>query len=449
MNPSVFFADNIPPQDAELFGAAIRVASLVPEAAAGVVRALRLEPSFDWSDVTVLRAEDIAINELEDEPVLVSREFRHPQQPVLLLACADRAKLARATAAVSLEVEPLSLPYAEQTAQTAHCHDGDAARELGRAKLLHRGRYQTARQVGGKAAAQELLAVPNGMHLSRFARMLAPSSPSALHAALLARKTGQPVRLLRDEPAPLATLLPISSCEISCGASEEGLLCALQLSLVLHAGAYALDPEVLNQALLCAEHGYQWGSRQLDGVVQPSAASTWTADCPAWAFTHWAVERHIDSLAARLGLDPIELKLRNLRPDADGEASVRHTLELSRYANKRLQFREENRARRSRGQRTRLGIGACLLASERLGLLCQVAQLEFDLDTYETTLHELWSDDLSTCNDGKPWLFAGGLESATQSAGIAAAIEHASGLAIHDLPLSPERLLEAHLALAL
>lgn len=86
MNPSVFFADNIPPQEAELFGAAIRVASLVPEVTAGVVRALRLEPSFDWSDVTVLRAEDIAINQLEDEPVLVSREFRHPQQPVLLLA---------------------------------------------------------------------------------------------------------------------------------------------------------------------------------------------------------------------------------------------------------------------------------------------------------------------------------------------------------------------------
>lgn len=449
MNPSVFFADNIPPQEAELFGAAIRVASLVPEVTAGVVRALRLEPSFDWSDVTVLRAEDIAINQLEDEPVLVSREFRHPQQPVLLLACADRAKLARATAAVSLEVEPLSPPYTEQTAQTAHCHDGDAALELRRATLLHRGRYEIARQVGDKAASQELLAVPNGMFLSRFARLLAPSSPAALHAALLARKTGQPVRLLRDDPAPLATLLPISSCEISCGASDEGQLCGLQLSLVLHSGAYALDPEVLNQALLCAEHGYQWGSRQLDGVVQPTAASTSTADCPAWAFTHWAVERHLDSLAARLGLDPIELKLRNLRPDAEGEAGVRHTLELSRYASKRVQFREENRARRSRGQRTRLGIGASLLVSERLGLSCQVVQVEFDLDTYETTLHELWSDDLSTNNDGKPWLFAGGLESPTQSAGIAAAIEHASSLVIQDLPLSPERLLEAHLALSL
>jgi CO/xanthine dehydrogenase Mo-binding subunit len=184
----------------------------------------------------------------------------------------------------------------------------------------------------------------------------------------------------------------------------------------------------------------------VDGAVQLSAAPAWPTECSPSAFTHWAVERHLDSLAARLGVEPIELKLGNLRPDADGEANIRRTLELSGYANKRALFRDENRARKSRGERKRLGIGASLL-SEPLGLVCQVAQIEFDLDTYETTLHELWCGESLTNNDGKPWLFAAGRESSTLSAGIAAAIEYAAGLAIQDLPLSPERLLESQLAL--
>ena len=445
MNPTVFYADNIPQQEGELCGLALRVGSLCPEVSAGVVRELRLEPSFDWSGVTVLRAEDVAVNQLEDEPVLVSREFRHPQQPVLLLACADRAKLARASSAISLEVEPRFESAVGSTVQTAHIQQGNIETALSHARLVHRGRYENARHVQSNAVSRELLAVPNGSRLS-FARQFAPTTPATLHAALLARKAGLPVRLLREPSATLATLLPISSCEVRCGATEEGQLLALELSLVLHSGAYALDPEVLNQAVLSAEHGYHWGARKVDGAVQLSAAPAWPTECSPSAFTHWAVERHLDSLAARLGVEPIELKLGNLRPDADGEANIRRTLELSGYANKRALFRDENRARKSRGERKRLGIGASLL-SEPLGLVCQVAQIEFDLDTYETTLHELWCGESLTNNDGKPWLFAAGRESSTLSAGIAAAIEYAAGLAIQDLPLSPERLLESQLAL--
>ncbi len=100
------YVDDLPRKPGELHGATVR--SAVPR---GRLRGVRLDPAFDWSDVTVVRAEDVAVNNValivEDQPILAADRINHVYEPVVLLACADKAKLARAMRAVTLDIEEL------------------------------------------------------------------------------------------------------------------------------------------------------------------------------------------------------------------------------------------------------------------------------------------------------------------------------------------------------
>jgi xanthine dehydrogenase molybdopterin-binding subunit B len=82
------YVDDLPPRPGELFGATVR--SRVPR---GKLRALRFDPSFDWSDVTVVCADDVPVNLVAliaaDQPVLARDAIHHAYEPVALLACAD------------------------------------------------------------------------------------------------------------------------------------------------------------------------------------------------------------------------------------------------------------------------------------------------------------------------------------------------------------------------
>src|SRR5574340_911753 len=70
-----------------------------------------LDPSFDWNGITVVTADDVPVNAVplieSDQPVLAQGEIRHAYEPVALLACEDRLRLAKAVAHVKLRVEPL------------------------------------------------------------------------------------------------------------------------------------------------------------------------------------------------------------------------------------------------------------------------------------------------------------------------------------------------------
>ena len=100
------YVDDLPAMPGEIFGRTVR--SPVPR---GVLRGVRLDPAFDWSDVTVVRAEDVPINVValirDDQPILAAGRVNHAYEPVVLLGCADPLKLARAVRAVALDIEPL------------------------------------------------------------------------------------------------------------------------------------------------------------------------------------------------------------------------------------------------------------------------------------------------------------------------------------------------------
>src|SRR5258707_10691745 len=90
-----------------LYGATVR-----SNVARAKIKNISLAPSVDWSDFVIVTAKDIPGKNcialiLDDQPCLASETVNHPEEPILLLAHADRHKLRKAVDAVSIEYEPL------------------------------------------------------------------------------------------------------------------------------------------------------------------------------------------------------------------------------------------------------------------------------------------------------------------------------------------------------
>src|SRR5216110_147137 len=100
------------------FGKTIR--STIPK---GRIRSIALDPAFDWSRVVVVTADDIPGDNVvqlirDDQPVLAAlgAEIRHREEPILLLAAADRATLEDAAGHIRIECESAEPIYALEQA---------------------------------------------------------------------------------------------------------------------------------------------------------------------------------------------------------------------------------------------------------------------------------------------------------------------------------------------
>ena len=132
----------------------------------------------------------------------------------------------------------------------------------------------------------------------------------------MARKTaGRPVRLAQSVPeAMLTTRRHSAKVRIKTGFNRDGTLVARDAEVVMDTGAYADNgPRVAKRAISRMIGPYKLG----DCKVEVSAVYTNTV--PAGSMrsiggpqTIWALESHMDSIALRLGLDPLEFRLRNL-----------------------------------------------------------------------------------------------------------------------------------------
>ena len=70
-------------------------ATLRSTVARGRLRGIDKDPSFDWTGITVVTAEDVPVNVValieEDQPVLAADDVRHAYEPIALVAGEDRA----------------------------------------------------------------------------------------------------------------------------------------------------------------------------------------------------------------------------------------------------------------------------------------------------------------------------------------------------------------------
>src|SRR5262249_30728677 len=135
------------------------------------------------------------------------------------------------------------------------------------------------------------------------------------HAALLAWESGQPGELVYDRLEDIAatTKRHPAVIRIRTGVDRDGTLLANDIDIVMDGGAYVtLSPVVLSRGAIHANGPY----RCPDVRILARAVATNTP--PNGAFrgfgapqTLFAIESHLNVIAERLAMDPVELSPRN------------------------------------------------------------------------------------------------------------------------------------------
>ena len=131
-------------------------------------------------------------------------------------------------------------------------------------------------------------------------------------AALLALKSGRPVRLAmgRAETFEGTGPTPGSYMKVKLGATKDGRITALAAELMFEAGAY--PGSAVGAAARCMVAPYDIPNGQVDGydvvVNKPRASAYRAPGAPQGAF---AMESVVDEVCQRLGMDPLEFRLKN------------------------------------------------------------------------------------------------------------------------------------------
>jgi len=158
-------------------------------------------------------------------------------------------------------------------------------------------------------------------------------------AALLSRKTGAPVKIVmsRKETFEASGPTPGSQIKIKIGAKHDGTITAAYAWMAMEAGAYPGSP--VGAAVQCVFSTYEVENSTIDGfdvvVNKPKTAAYRAPGAPNAAF---GAEQAINELAEKLGMDPIELRLKNVategtrRPDGPvfGRIGAKEVLEAMR-----------------------------------------------------------------------------------------------------------------------
>ncbi len=138
-------------------------------------------------------------------------------------------------------------------------------------------------------------------------------------AALLSRKAGhRPVKMTMTRAEVFTSTGPTSGSyiRVKMGARRDGKLTAAQAELIYEAGAYPGSPVGAGCSVIFAP--YRLENLQIDGydvVVNRPKASAYRA--PGGTNAAFASETVVDELAEKLGIDPIEFRLRNAVREGD------------------------------------------------------------------------------------------------------------------------------------
>jgi CO/xanthine dehydrogenase Mo-binding subunit len=132
----------------------------------------------------------------------------------------------------------------------------------------------------------------------------------------LARKcSGRPVRVAQSVAESMLTIRRHSvSCRIKSGVKRDGTIVAREAEVILDTGAYADNgPRVAKRAANRIHGPYRIENCHV------AVTAVYTNTVPAGSMrsiggpqTIWPLESHMDSLAHRLGIDPLAFRLKNL-----------------------------------------------------------------------------------------------------------------------------------------
>jgi CO/xanthine dehydrogenase Mo-binding subunit len=392
-----------------LYGVTVR-----SNVARGLIEGISFGSGTRWDEFTVVTAKDIPGQNcvaliLDDQPYLAADRVNHVEEPILLLAHEDRfeAEAARTNVKIEIRTEPGVFSIEDSLSKreiiwgtdnifkSFRVEKGKIDDVWDRAYAVVEGEYYTGAQ-------EQLYIEPNGMiaianpddGVTVWGSMQCPyyvhkalvrlfdlpddkvrvvqvetgggfggkeEYPSVIagHAALLAWKSGRPVKIVYDraEDMSATTKRHPSRTRHRTAVSREGKLLGMEIDFTIDGGAYAtLSSVVLSRGTIHAAGPYfcpniSINSRAVATNTPPNGAFRGFG-APQSIF---ALERHMNSVAKAVGLTPEMFRKLNfikegettatnqvIREQVDMHGLLDRALSLSDYYSKRSRFAVEN-----------------------------------------------------------------------------------------------------------
>jgi CO/xanthine dehydrogenase Mo-binding subunit len=343
---------------------ALHGVTLRSKVARGTLLEIRFDPSFDWTSVVVATASDIpgenSVLLIEkDQPLLAAHEINHLEEPILILGHPDRAKAYEALERIDVlydEGKPV-LTMEEALANGAlfkryEIIKGDLEEGFREADVVVEGEYRVPHQEqayienNGIAAWEEpdgTLVVMGSMQCPYYVHKamlgLFPRAPEKIrviqtttgggfggkeeypnliagHAAVLALKAKRPVKIVYDRAEDMRATTKRHPARIRhrTGVKKDGTLVVQEIDVLMDGGAYVtLSPVVLSRGVLHSTGPYECPNVRVVGQVVK------TNTPPNGAFrgfgapqTLFAAEMQVEKIAAKLGLDALVVRRKNL-----------------------------------------------------------------------------------------------------------------------------------------
>ncbi|WP_029080239.1 xanthine dehydrogenase family protein molybdopterin-binding subunit [Bradyrhizobium sp. th.b2] len=140
-------------------------------------------------------------------------------------------------------------------------------------------------------------------------------------AALLARASGRPVRLVNSREEEMLTCLFRENAEIRIrsAVTRDGEIVGREAVVLMDCGAYGGEQIFLTTMTAHTLGGnYRLGSvRLVSRAVYTNTAPNGAFRCCNGVYNTFALERHTDEIAARIGMDPLAFRRRNVLGDGD------------------------------------------------------------------------------------------------------------------------------------
>ena len=383
-------------------------------AARGRIRGIHFEDGIPWKEFTIVTARDIpgrnSITHLiDDQPCLAEIVVNHPEEPVVLLAHPDRYLLEEARRRVRIEIEALPAIFSMEDSLSREViiwgsdnifksftvEKGDVDAAWAAADFVVEGEYETGAQEQLYIEPQGMIArggpgegvtvwgslqCPYYVHTALVNLFALPKDrvrvvqaetgggfggkeeyPSviAAHAALLAWKSGRPVKIIYDRAEDMAatTKRHPSRTRHRTAVSRDGKLLAMDIDFTIDGGAYeTLSPVVLSRGTIHAAGPYNCPN------VRIRSRAVATNAPPHGAFrgfgapqSVFALERHLDRVALAAGIAPDELRRRNfiregqtlaiqqvVREKVEMDRLMDRAFALSDFHAKRMRYDAEN-----------------------------------------------------------------------------------------------------------
>ena len=395
----------------------VTVRSSVPR---GRIKTISFAGNIPWDEFTIVTAKDIRdlkLGEnyvaliLNDQPYLADEVVNHPEEAIVLLAHPDKYLLEEARCHVTIEYEELPAIFSLQESLAQKeiiwgddnvfkkflVDKGNVDDAWSKADFIVEGEYETGAQEQlyienngaiSIANAEDGVTVWGSMQCPYYVhkaliklfglpeekiRVIQTETgggfggkeeyPSMIagHAALLAWKSGRPVKMIYDraEDMVATTKRHPSRTRQKTAVTKDGKLLAMEIDFVIDGGAYCtLSPVVLSRGTIHAAGPYFCPN------VRIKSTAVATNMPPHGAFrgfgapqSIFALERHFDKVAKTVGLTPEEFRRRNfihegettatnqiIREKVDMDGLLSRAFELTDYHAKRERFAKENAA---------------------------------------------------------------------------------------------------------